>query len=39
MGLDAAWLGCGSHLMVPGKVKVFDAAELDAARAWIGEAE
>jgi hypothetical protein len=29
----------GFGFMVPGKVKVFDLAELDAARAWISEAE
>ncbi len=29
----------GFGFMVPGKVKVFDVAELDAARAWISEAE
>ncbi len=29
----------GFGFMVPGKVKVFDVAELDAARAWISDAE
>ena len=29
----------GFGFMVPGKVRVFDLVELDAARAWISEAE
>ncbi len=29
----------GFGFMVPGKVRVFDLAELDVARAWISEAE
>ena len=29
----------GFGFMVPGKVRLFDVADLDAARAWISEAE
>ncbi len=32
-------LAKGFGFMIPGKVRVFDLAELDAARAWISEAE